>query len=107
MSLISDLIEDAITSGLGPSTSRGMMILGLLIGSALAIAMVWLLWTSPDPLNSPSWGLGAVVFSLAFGFVEVLLSSVVIAREPEERGLALSTLLTNSAAVVLAFVIIV
>ena len=61
MSFLVDLLADIFTSGLGPSTSRGMMGLGLIVGVGLCAANGWLLMTASDPLREPAWAFGVIV----------------------------------------------
>jgi len=106
MSFLVDLLGDIFTGELAPSSARGLMILGLLAGVTLCGVNGWLLMTAPDPLHEPEWAFGAIVLGLIVPPAGILLSTVVLKREPEERPLAGATLAANAAALVLAFAVI-
>lgn len=106
MSFLVDLLADIFTSGLGPSTSRGMMVVGLVAGVILSAANGWLLMTAPDPLREPEWAFGVIVLGIIIPPAAILLSTLTIKREPEERPLAVATLVVNAAALTLAFVVV-
>ena len=99
-----DFLGDVVTGGIGPSTSRGTMRIGIAIGLALASALGWLIITSDDPLRTPEWGYGVIALAIIFPSLEVLLGLVTMQREPENHGIALLNVLANGG--VLALVVL-
>jgi hypothetical protein len=102
MSLLFDLLAEVVSnSGAGPSSSRGLMVLGSVGGTALSCAIGWLLLISPAPLQEPEWGFGAIVLGFVFTIPAILVSIVVLRRENEALP-ATMTLLTNLCALALS-----
>jgi len=106
MGFLVDLLADVFGGGLGPSTSRGLMVLGLTVGIGLCAANGWLLMTAADPLREPEWAFGMIVGGMIIPPAMMLLSTVTIRREPEERALAVTTLAANAAALAVAFAVV-
>ena len=96
-----DFLGDVVTSGLGPSTPRGTMRVGIVIGLAIATALGWLMIVSDDPSRTPEWGYGVIVLGFIFPPAEVLLGLATMKREPENRGIALLNVLANAGVLVL------
>jgi hypothetical protein len=102
-----DFIGDVLMPSIGPSTSRGVMILGIIIGLALASVMGWLVIRFDDPLRTPDWGFGVIVVALLIALVEVLLGLVTAKREPEYHGIATLNVVVNAGVLALVVVAIV
>lgn len=99
MSILDDLIWDAIGSSVGPSSDRGLVAL-LAAGSVvLAAATVWLLVTFPDPIRQPEWGLGLLVGSLLCGAGGCLVSLLHVCRNESDRVFGLFCLASNVLAI--------
>jgi hypothetical protein len=102
VSLLFDLLAEVVSnSGVGPSSSRALMVLGSVTGTTLSCAIVWLLVISPDPLQEPEWGLGAIALGFVFTLPAILVSVIVLRRENEVLPATL-TLLVNLCALALA-----
>jgi hypothetical protein len=63
MSLLDDLIVDALFSGIGPATNRGLVILFTIGGLALAVTSGLLVAGGVDILQPPDWKIGATGIS--------------------------------------------
>jgi hypothetical protein len=85
MSFLIDLVAEVSTGGMGPSTSRAWMVLGLIVGIGLCGVNGWLLANYTDPLHEREWALELIGVGMIIPPVLVLLSTLTIRREPEER----------------------
>lgn len=99
MSFLTDLLLDVVVDGLGPSTDRGRLVLFAASGLILTGLTVWLISSSHDPLNEPSWGFGAIVAGIVFGAAGTLVSVWHLIGDDTDRLLAAASLLMNAAAV--------
>ena len=99
MSLLTDLLGNVIESGVGPSSDRGIVGTFSAGSVALAIATVWLVWTFPNPIKQPEWGLGVLAGSLICGGAGVLVSLLHFRRNESDRVFALLCLTVNVAVV--------
>jgi hypothetical protein len=99
---LTDLLFDFFAEGLYPESTRAQFILGGLAGLALAVALGWLLFSSPDPLNAPGWGFYAIVVTIVFAPIASFLSILHLTRQETERASATFCLLTNGLAAIVA-----
>lgn len=95
---LGDLLGDLITSGVGPSSDRGIVAMFSAISAALAIATGWLLLTSSNPIK-PEWGFGVLAASLIFGGGGVLVSLLHLRRNESDRLFGALCLAVNVATV--------
>jgi len=101
---MADLLFDFFAEGLYPESTRAQFILGGLAGLALAVAVGWVLFSSPDPLNTPGWGFYAIVVTIVFAPVAGFLSILRLTRQETERASATFCLLANGLAAAIACV---
>ena len=101
MSLLFDLLAEAVLDGLGPEGDRGSLLLGILGGTGICCAIGWLLLVSADPLSSPEWGLFAIACGFIYPLPAILLSIIAVRRE-KQHLLATLTVLVSLGALTLA-----
>lgn len=98
MGLIDELLLDGVLSELGPSTSRGLLVLATLFGLGITGASGWMLLRGIDPLSGPAWAFGVLCAAVVFAPVEFFFGFVVARREPDARVFATVAMLANAGA---------
>jgi hypothetical protein len=101
LDLLSDVFDPGAL-GIGPSTPRGLLLLGFVLGLGLSAANGWLLATAADALREPLWGLATIGGAILFGPAEILLSVIHLRRTGEHTGLAIANFAANAVAIALA-----
>ena len=99
---LTDLLFDFFVEGLYPESTRAQFILGGLAGLALAAAVGWVIFSSPNPLNAPAWGFEAIVVTIVFAPIAGFLSILHLTRQETERASATFCLLANGLAAAVA-----
>ena len=104
MSLIAALLETIILDGVAeavrPRSGLGWVGRALAFGAAAILVNAWLLWFAASP---PAWTSGAIVITYVGGSVGILASAIHFVREPYDRLLSLSAIISNVVAIALAF----
>ena len=107
MSLLDDLIADALFSGIGPSTNRGWLILFTIGGLALAVTSGLLVAGGVDLAPPPDGKVGALLASLLVGWGGMLMAALHLRREATDKLLAATCFVINLAAASAPFVAVV
>ena len=107
MSLLDDLIVDALFSGIGPATNRGLVILFTIGGLALAVTSGLLVAGGVDILQPPDWKIGALLASLLVGWAGMFIAVLRLRREATDKLLAATCFAINFVAASAPFVALV
>ena len=107
MSVLDDLIVDALFSGIGPSTNRGLLIFVTICGLTLAVTSGLLVASGVDILQPPDWKIGALLASLLAGWAGMFIAVLHLRREPADKVLAATCFVINLAAASTPFVAVV
>jgi hypothetical protein len=99
MSVLGDLLLDALVGGAGPSSDRGVVGTFAGVSCALMVATGWLLVTSPNPIQEPEWGMGVLALSVAWGVGGLVVSVLHLYRNQSDRRFGLVCLAFNVGAV--------
>lgn len=98
MGLIDELLLDGLLGGIGPSSTRGLLVIATIVGVGVAGASGCLLARGIDPLHGPEWAFGVLVSAVVGAPIALFLSLVVAVREPEQRWIATLAMIGNAAA---------
>jgi hypothetical protein len=99
LSLLTDLVLDLLGSAVEPSSDRGIVVMFSAGSVVLAIATLWVLLTSPNPIKQPEWGLAVLAGSLICGGAGAFVSLLHLRRNESDRLFGALCLTANVAAV--------
>ena len=99
MSVLAELLLEALSGAIDLSSNRRMLAVFGALAGVLALATIWLLRTSSDPLNEPAWGMGLLLGSPLCGAIGSMIAGLHLRREPSDRLLGVVSLGGSLAAV--------